>query len=75
MARSVPLEATPLRGDRYAVRPVGALGTCGWSPVPWDVQYITAHSPEAAVRLATPLFYREDAEASADADAVAYGQS
>jgi len=47
--------------DRYkiivtrdsAVRPQGALGTCGWAPEPWTVQYVRARSAEEALRKAT----------------------
>ncbi len=45
----IELEATHLRGRKYAVRPKGQLGTCGWYPCAWTVQYITAHSPEQAI--------------------------
>jgi len=38
-----------LRGRRWAVRPEGALGTCGFHPYPWTVQYVTARSAEEAV--------------------------
>jgi hypothetical protein len=44
------LEATHLRGNLWAVRPAGQLGTCGWSPQPWAVVYVRARSAEAAVR-------------------------
>lgn len=44
------IEATHLRGNRYALRPKGQLGTCGFSPRAWTVQYVTARSPEEAVR-------------------------
>ncbi len=42
-------EATYLGDNRYAVRPKGALGTCGWiANTPWDVQYIkAAHASKA----------------------------
>ena len=46
------LEATHLRGNLWAVRPVGQLGTCGWSPKPWTVIYVTARSALEAVRIA-----------------------
>jgi len=45
-------EATALRGGLWAVRPVGALGTCGWSPYAWTVQYIRARSESEALRKA-----------------------
>ena len=46
------LEATHLSGCRYAVRPQGGLGTCGWlsDGTPWQVEYVWASSPEDAVR-------------------------
>ena len=38
-------EATHLRDDSYAVRPKGALGTCGWiNGIAWTVVYVTAYS-------------------------------
>lgn len=46
------LEATHLSGRTYAVRPKGALGTCGWSPEPWTVQYVKAFSKAEAIRKA-----------------------
>lgn len=43
-------EATHLRGNRYAIRPVGALGTCGWiKGKAWTVAYINARSPAKAL--------------------------
>ena len=47
------LEATHLRGNEYAVRPRGQLGTCGWHPKPWTVTYVRANSPDEAVRKAS----------------------
>jgi len=49
---AIQYEATHLRDNRWAVRPQGQLGTCGWYPVPWQVQYVTARSAEAALRKA-----------------------
>lgn len=45
-------EATHLRGNRYAIRPRGALGTCGWiNGEAWNVVYINARSaPEAMLK-------------------------
>lgn len=44
------LEAVHLRDNRYAVRPRGALGTCGWiDNRAWSVIYVNANSPEAAI--------------------------
>lgn len=43
------MEATHLRGNRWAVRPAGQLGTCGWHPEPWTVIYVTARSADEAV--------------------------
>lgn len=42
-------EATHLRGKRYAVRPVGQLGTCGFHPCPWQVIYVNADSRRQAL--------------------------
>ena len=54
------LEATHLRDRRYAVRPEGAVGTCGWiDGQPWQVIYVTAASPEQAVARAQK---REEAQ-------------
>jgi len=47
------MEAVFLRGNTYAVRPKGQLGTCGWHPYPWAVQYIRARSASEAVFKAT----------------------
>lgn len=30
-----------LRGERYVVRPVGALGTCGFYPRAWNATVVT----------------------------------
>ena len=49
---TIKLEATHLQGRRYAVKPEGQLGTCGWHPVPWTVTYVTARSPAEAIRKA-----------------------
>lgn len=46
------LEATLLRSDKWAVRPAGQLGTCGWHPYPWVVTYVNAKSADEAVRKA-----------------------
>lgn len=46
------LEATHLREDLYAVRPQGALGSCGRTAEPWVVQYVRARSPEEAIKKA-----------------------
>lgn len=49
-------EATALPGKRYAVRPVGALGTCGWiNGIPWQVQFILADSAREALQQAARL--------------------
>lgn len=51
----VELEAIHLRGRRYAVRPVGQLGTCGSWPCLWAVQYVAAKSPADAIAKAKPI--------------------
>ncbi len=54
----VPLEAIrALRPGQWFVRPLGAIGTCGFYPVPWDTQIICAPSAEAAIARARPLVY------------------
>ena len=45
-------EATHLRGNLYAVKPTGQLGTCGWYPYAWTVQYVHAMNAIEAVRKA-----------------------
>jgi len=49
------LEATHLRDNRWAVRPAGQLGTCGWHPKPWSVVYVTASTAAAAVAKAEKI--------------------
>lgn len=49
------LEATHLRGNLYVVRPKGQLGTCGFYPKAWTIQYIRASSLVEALRKAKPL--------------------
>jgi len=51
----VDMEATWLRGREYAVRPAGQLGTCGFYPCPWTVQYVKASSAADAVMKAKPV--------------------
>lgn len=50
------LEATHLRDNRWAVRPFGQLGTCGFYPKAWTVAYVTARDAESAVRKASKFF-------------------
>lgn len=52
------LEATHLRDNLYAVSPKGQLGTCGWYPEPWTVQYVTAKGEKAAVEKAEKMIER-----------------
>ena len=43
-------EATRLRGNRYAVRPIGVLGTCGWiNGEAWTVTYVHAQNARDAM--------------------------
>lgn len=45
MKQKVELDAVRLRKG-WAIRPVGALGTCGWiNGQPWTIQYVS-HKPE-----------------------------
>lgn len=47
------MEALHLRGNLWAVRPKGCLGTCGWKDgKPWTVQYVRANSEAEALRKA-----------------------
>jgi hypothetical protein len=43
-------DATEIRPGRYAVRPAGQLGTCGYFPVAWSVRYVNAPTADAALR-------------------------
>ena len=43
------LEATHVKGDSYAVRPWGQLGTCGYFPYAWTVIYVNANTDTEAV--------------------------
>ena len=47
------LEAINLRGNRWGVRPVNQLGTCGWYPKPWEIRFVTARNAEEAIRKVT----------------------
>ena len=51
MTGTVKMEAIKL-ASCYAVRPEGQLGTCGFFPVPWEIQYIVARSKAEALRKA-----------------------
>ena len=43
-------EATHLRGTRWAIRPEGALGTCGWiNGEAWTVDYVNARTEREAL--------------------------
>lgn len=44
------LEATPLSGGRFAVRPKGQLGTLGQFPRPWEMKVIKTTSAEQAIK-------------------------
>jgi hypothetical protein len=47
------MEATHLRGNLWAVSPVGRLGTCGWvDGKAWTVEYVTAPTAAAALQKA-----------------------
>lgn len=48
-------EATKLRNNRFAVRPVGQLGTMGYHPYPWQAVYVKATHEAEALRKAAPL--------------------
>lgn len=48
----VTLEATRLRDNTWAVRPMNQLGTCGWLPYAWTVVYVTARNEAEAINKA-----------------------
>lgn len=50
------LEATKLAFGRYAIRPLGQLGTMGWSPRAWTAVFITASNAEKAILKALHVF-------------------
>lgn len=50
------LEAIRLH-NRWAVRPEGQLGTCGFHPRPWQVCYVKAGSEAEAIRKAANKVY------------------
>ena len=44
------LEATRLRDNKWAVRPKGCLGTCGWHEgVAWTAVFVTAYNEREAI--------------------------
>ena len=47
-------EATHLQSNRYVVRPVGQLGTCGFYPAPWTAFFTSARNEAEAMS----KFYR-----------------
>jgi hypothetical protein len=58
------LEATPLRDNRWAVKPAGRLGTHGWimhygAITPWHVVYVNARTESAAIKKATQQLRKE----------------
>lgn len=52
------LEATHLRGTLWAVRPAGRLGTCGFYPYAWTVQYVRARTAAHAIARARSAIAR-----------------
>jgi hypothetical protein len=58
------LEATPLRDNRWAVKPAGRLGTNGWimhcgAITPWRTVYVNARTESAALKKATQQLRKE----------------
>lgn len=49
MTKPIELEATHMRDNLYAVRPKGQLGTCGFHPIAWVVEYVRARSATHAI--------------------------
>ena len=52
---TIKLEATHLRDNRWAVRPEGQLGTCGFYPKAWTVIYVKARSADEAIKKAEKM--------------------
>lgn len=55
MTATIKLEAVYLRNGKWAVRPAGKLGTCGFHPKPWTAIYVKARSAEEAIKKAEKL--------------------
>lgn len=54
----VPLEAIRTsRSGEWFVSPIGAVGSCGFYPVPWNTQIIRAANASEAITRAQPLEY------------------
>ena len=49
------LEATRLR-NCWAIRPKGQLGSMGWYPKPWAVQFVKANSADEAIAKAKRVY-------------------
>jgi len=49
---NMELEATLLRNNRWAVRPKGQLGTCGWYPHAWRAIIVNARNETDAIKKA-----------------------
>lgn len=50
--KAADLEATPLRNGKWAVRPIGQLGTNGFHPFAWTVIYVRASDAKSAIQKA-----------------------
>jgi hypothetical protein len=49
----IEIEEIQLRSGKWYVHPKGALGTCGFHPVPWEITHIPrARSEQDALRRA-----------------------
>lgn len=46
------LDAIRLNSGVWAVKPEGQLGTCGFYPKAWTVQFIKASSKDKAIKIA-----------------------
>ena len=49
---NVQYEATHMRDRSWVVRPAGALGTMGWTPVPWTAVFVKASTTAEALKKA-----------------------
>lgn len=51
--KKVVLVAERLRGNKWSISPANQLGTCGYWPYAWTVEYVNARSEQEALRKAT----------------------
>ena len=58
---SLNLSVQHLSGGETIIRPRGALGTCGWSPLPWQAAILEpGETPEEAFLRVNPRWEAAD---------------